>query len=106
MKSSDRVAIHEAMEQQTISVAKAGITTRLNSRCSILAAANPIFGRYDDFKQISEQIELQTTILSRFDCIFVVRDINTTENNTRIADHILDLHQGKMQKHESGDVPF
>lgn len=90
------------MEQQTISVAKAGITTRLNSRCSILAAANPIFGRYDDLKQISEQIEMQTTILSRFDCIFVVRDINTIENNQKIADHILDLHQGKMQKHEIG----
>ena len=81
MKPQDRVAIHEAMEQQTISVAKAGITTRLNSRTSILAAANPIHGRYDEFKLISEQIELQTTILSRFDCIFVVRDINTPDNN-------------------------
>lgn len=101
MKSGDRVAIHEAMEQQTISVAKAGITTRLNSRCSILAAANPIFGRYDDMKQISEQIELQTTILSRFDCIFVVRDVNTTENNERMAEHILNLHQGKIQRQES-----
>ena len=95
MKSSDRVAIHEAMEQQTISVAKAGITTRLNSRTSILAAANPIFGRYDDLKQVSEQIELQTTILSRFDCIYVVRDINTAEHNVKIANHIMNLHQGK-----------
>lgn len=95
MKSSDRVAIHEAMEQQTISVAKAGITTRLNSRTSILAAANPIFGRYDDLKQVSEQIELQTTILSRFDCIYVVRDINTAEHNVNIANHIMNLHQGK-----------
>jgi len=86
------------MEQQTISVAKAGITTRLNSRTSVLAAANPIYGRYDDFKQISEQIELQTTILSRFDCIFVVRDVNTTENNERIATHILELHQGKIHR--------
>lgn len=95
------------MEQQTISVAKAGITTRLNSRCSILAAANPIFGRYDDFKQIADQIELQTTILSRFDCIFVVRDINTPENNMRIAAHILDLHQGRIQRNlETVDLPF
>jgi DNA replication licensing factor MCM5 len=98
MKSVDRVAIHEAMEQQTISISKAGITTRLNSRTSILAAANPIHGRYDDLKQISEQIELQTTILSRFDCIFIVRDINTAENNDRISSHILDLHQGKITK--------
>lgn len=72
------MAIHEAMEQQTISVAKAGITTRLNSRTSILAAANPIHGRVSNIKDITEQIELQTTILSRFDCIFIVRDINTT----------------------------
>ena len=79
-------------------MAKAGITTRLNSRCSVLAAANPIFGRYDDLKQISEQIELQTTILSRFDCIFVVRDINNPESNARMASHILDLHQGRIHK--------
>jgi DNA replication licensing factor MCM5 len=76
MRPADRVAIHEAMEQQTISVAKAGITTRLNSRASVLAAANPIFGKVDDTKQISEQIELQTTILSRFDSIFLVKDDN------------------------------
>lgn len=81
MKPNDRVAIHEAMEQQTISVAKAGITTRLNSRTSVLAAANPVFGRYDNFKDAQEQIELQSTILSRFDCIFIVRDINTEEAN-------------------------
>lgn len=76
MEAADRVAIHEAMEQQTISVAKAGITTRLNCKTSVLAAANPIHGRYDSLKQISEQIELQTTILSRFDCIFIVKDLN------------------------------
>ena len=98
MKSADRVAIHEAMEQQTISVAKAGITTRLNSRTSILAAANPIFGRFDEFKMVEEQIELQSTILSRFDCIFIVRDINNPETNERIASHILDMHQGKTSK--------
>ena len=66
MRENDRVAIHEAMEQQTISIAKAGITTVLNSRASVLAAANPIFGRYDDTKGIDENIDLMTTILSRF----------------------------------------
>ena len=75
MRDTDRVAIHEAMEQQTISIAKAGITTVLNSRASVLAAANPIFGRYDDLKSAAENIDLMTTILSRFDLIFIVRDI-------------------------------
>lgn len=63
------------MEQQTISIAKAGITTILNSRTSVLAAANPVFGRYDDSRDATENIDFQTTILSRFDLIFIVRDI-------------------------------
>jgi DNA replication licensing factor MCM5 len=74
MREEDRVAIHEAMEQQTISIAKAGITTILNSRTSVLAAANPVFGRYDDMKSPGENIDFQSTILSRFDLIFIVRD--------------------------------
>ena len=106
MKPPDRVAIHEAMEQQTISVAKAGITTRLNSRTSVLAAANPVFGKFDDLKNIEEQIELKTTILSRFDCIFIVRDINNPETNERIASHILDIHQGKALKNNDSVIPF
>ena len=64
MRDEDRVAIHEAMEQQTISIAKAGITSILNARTSVLAAANPIFGRYDDLKTPGENIDFQTTILS------------------------------------------
>ena len=92
MRPQDRVAIHEAMEQQTISVAKAGITTILNSRTSVLAAANPIFGRYDDAKKVSDQIDLQTTILSRFDCIFIVRDVRDEEGDKRLVRHIIGLH--------------
>lgn len=73
MREDDRVAIHEAMEQQTISIAKAGITTTLNSRCSVLAAANSIFGRWDETKG-EENIDFLPTILSRFDMIFIVKD--------------------------------
>ena len=92
MRPQDRVAIHEAMEQQTISIAKAGITTILNSRTSVLAAANPLFGKYDDLRQISDQIDLQTTILSRFDCIFVVRDKRNKKHDKSMAEHIVDIH--------------
>jgi DNA replication licensing factor MCM5 len=92
MREQDRVAIHEAMEQQTISIAKAGITTVLNSRCSVLAAANPIYGRYDDLKDVSENIDLMSTILSRFDCIFIVRDVRDPERDKSIARHVLGIH--------------
>jgi DNA replication licensing factor MCM5 len=91
MRDEDRVAIHEAMEQQTISIAKAGITTILNSRTSVLAAANPIFGRYDDLKTPGENIDFQTTILSRFDMIFIVRDDHDRARDERIAKHVLNL---------------
>jgi DNA replication licensing factor MCM5 len=92
MRESDRVAIHEAMEQQTISVAKAGITTILNSRSSVLAAANPIYGRYDDMKSTAENIDLMITILSRFDLIFVVRDVRDETKDRAIAKHVLGIH--------------
>ncbi|KAI8018718.1 DNA replication licensing factor MCM5 [Camellia lanceoleosa] len=87
-----RVAIHEAMEQQTISIAKAGITTVLNSRTSVLAAANPPSGRYDDLKTAQDNIDLQTTILSRFDLIFIVKDIRMYSQDKSIASHIFKLH--------------
>lgn len=94
MRAQDRVAIHEAMEQQTISIAKAGITTILNSRVSVLAAANPSAGSYDDLKQAQEQIEFQSTILSRFDCIFLVRDQRNEEQDIKLAQHVIRLHMG------------
>ena len=104
MRPQDRVAIHEAMEQQTISVAKAGITTVLNSRTSIIAAANPIFGTYQENKRISDQIDLQTTILSRFDCIFIVRDLKNKEMDRKMVDHILNMHASNGRK-TSKDSP-
>jgi len=92
MREQDRVAIHEAMEQQTISIAKAGITTILNSRTSVLAAANPIYGRYDIDKTTAENIDFQSTILSRFDLIFIIRDIKDLQKDKTLADHIINLH--------------
>ncbi len=92
MRPADRVAIHEAMEQQTISIAKAGITTVLNSRSAVLAAANPVYGRYDDFKSAADQIDLMTTILSRFDMIFLVRDIREEERDRMICRHVMGVH--------------
>merc|ERR1719361_1036426 len=88
MREQDRVAIHEAMEHQTISIAKAGITTILNSRTSVLAAANPRFGRYDDMKDPVENIDFQTTILSRFDLIFIIRDIRDMKRDIALAKHV------------------
>ncbi len=94
MRDEDRVAIHEAMEQQTISIAKAGITTILNARTSVLAAANPIFGRYDDMKTPGENIDFQTTILSRFDMIYIVKDEHERGKDERIAKHVMGIHMG------------
>ena len=100
MRDEDRVAIHEAMEQQTISVAKAGITTVLNSRTSVLAAANPIYGRYDDLKSPGENIDFQTTILSRFDMIFIVKDDHNEERDISIANHVINIHTGRTAQNE------
>ncbi|GAM19949.1 hypothetical protein SAMD00019534_031240, partial [Acytostelium subglobosum LB1] len=103
MDVNDRVAIHEAMEQQTISIAKAGITTILNSRTSVLAAANPVFGRYDDLKSAGENIDFQATILSRFDMIFIVRDPRNMARDMKIVDHVLRIHQqGANVKSDNG----
>lgn len=97
MRAQDRVAIHEAMEQQTISIAKAGITTILNSRTSVLAAANPLMGRYDDLKHAAEQIDFQSSILSRFDSIFIVRDVREEKADKAIASHVVGLHMHANQ---------
>ncbi len=92
MRKEDRDALHEAMEQQTVSVAKAGIMARLNSRCGLLAAANPKFGRFDKYTPIAEQINMPPTLLSRFDLIFTMMDRPNEEMDTKTAEHILDTH--------------
>jgi len=92
MREEDRVAIHEAMEQQTISIAKAGIVARLNARTSVLAAGNPRYGRYLVNRSIAENVNLPPTILSRFDLIFVMRDVPSAEKDLRLARHITYTH--------------
>jgi DNA replication licensing factor MCM5 len=106
MRPQDRVAIHEAMEQQTISIAKAGITTILNSRTSVLAAANPVYGRYDDLKHAAEQIDFQSSILSRFDTIFIVKDVREDAIDKAIALHVLKLHMHARQEENQGEIPI
>lgn len=92
MREEDRVAIHEAMEQQTISIAKAGIVARLNARTSILAAGNPRYGRYLRNRSVAENVNLPPTILSRFDLIFVMPDVPNVERDSRLARHITTVH--------------
>jgi replicative DNA helicase Mcm len=93
MRPEDRVAIHEAMEQHTVSVAKGGIVATLNARTAILAAANPAMGRYDPYRTVAENITLPVTILSRFDLIFVLRDVPEKDIDARMTEHILALHR-------------
>ncbi len=89
MNEQDRAAIHEIMEQGTLSIAKAGIVATLNARTSVLAAANPKYGRFDSYRSLADQIELPPTILSRFDLIFPIRDVPKEEKDRMIAQHIL-----------------
>ncbi|KAL0615539.1 LOW QUALITY PROTEIN: DNA replication licensing factor MCM5 [Plecturocebus cupreus] len=91
MREDDRGAIHEAVEQQTISIAKAGITTTLNSRCSVLAAANSVFGRWDETKR-EDSIDFTRTILSCFNMTFTVKDEHSEEGDVMLAKHVLTLH--------------
>jgi len=88
MNAEDRSALHEAMEQQTISVAKAGVVATLKSRCSLLAAANPKLGRFDKYEGIAQQINLSPALMSRFDLIFVLTDDPSDARDSKIAHHI------------------
>jgi replicative DNA helicase Mcm len=105
MRPEDRVAIHEAMEQHTVSVAKGGIVATLNARTAILAAANPALGRYDPYRNVAENITLPVTILSRFDLIFVLKDLPEKEQDAKMSEHILELHRGGAARVESQIEP-
>lgn len=103
MDITDQVAIHEAMEQQTISIAKAGIHATLNARTSILAAANPVGGRYNRKLGLRANLNMTAPIMSRFDMFFVVLDDCNEKVDTQLASHIVDLH---MLRDEAIDPPY
>ena len=92
MSDTTRSVLHEVMEQQTLSIAKAGIICQLNARTSILAAANPIGSEYDNNKTISENIDLPPTLVSRFDLIFLVLDPANELYDKRLAKHLVSLY--------------
>ena len=92
MDPQDRSAMHEAMEQQTITISKANVQATLRAETSVLAAANPKFGRFDPYQSIAQQIDLPPTLINRFDIIFTLRDIPDREKDGKIADHVLHEH--------------
>ncbi|MDH4122551.1 MAG: minichromosome maintenance protein MCM [Thermoplasmata archaeon] len=105
MSNQDRSSIHESLEQQTVSVAKAGITATLQSRCAVLGAANPKYGRFDEHKTIADQIDLPPALLSRFDAIFAMTDRPNPVEDAKVARHILRVHRrGEVLKYDNASM--
>lgn len=93
MDPQDRSAMHEAMEQQSVTISKANVQATLRAETSVLAAANPKFGRFDPYQGIAQQIDLPPTLINRFDIIFTLRDLPDKDNDSRIATHVLEEHR-------------
>merc|ERR1712106_559416 len=104
MTDMDRTAIHEVMEQGRVTIAKAGIHARLNARCSVLAAANPVYGRCNPYKTPMENIGLQDSLLSRFDCLFIMLDTIDVDSDRKIADHVVRMHRYRNPQEQDGAV--
>ncbi len=105
MRPEDRVAIHEVLEQHTVSVAKGGIVATLNARAAVLAAANPSLGRYDPYRNITDNISLPVTLLTRFDLLFIMKDVPEPDSDRRMSEHILTLHRLKTTPEEPPLLP-